>query len=121
MEVLATPRASPPPLSPPGLCRGVGLPLCHTPIAFGPCAALAKQYQSIVASQGEIHAKEGGIVHFTYNADGKVVVVYCRAEYVIECRAEGQRVTHHNQVRWMGGWDPAFVEWAGGGGGGTLC
>uniref|UniRef100_A0A7S1NN21 Uncharacterized protein n=1 Tax=Eutreptiella gymnastica TaxID=73025 RepID=A0A7S1NN21_9EUGL len=64
---------------------------CKTP------QAMAERYQDIVKSSGEITSKEGGIAHFTYNADGKVVVVYCRDRYVVECRSEGERVTHHNQ------------------------
>lgn len=59
--------------------------------------AMAERYRDAVKATGEITTKESDLALLTYNADGKMAVAYCRQEYIIECRPEGERVTHHNQ------------------------
>eukprot|EP00667_Euglena_gracilis_P003300 EG_transcript_3308 len=59
--------------------------------------AMAERYREAIKASGEVVGTEGDVAHLSYNADGKIVVAYCRRDYVLECRPEGQRVTHHSQ------------------------
>jgi len=61
-------------------------------------SAMAERYREILRATGEITVKDAKRALFSYTADGKLVVAYCRKDCVLECSPEGERVTHHSQA-----------------------